>query len=225
MQAPLLRSAAAAALLMLAASGCYLRDDYWYPEVTWISPSSGDVGVALDADVRAEFDRRMRPVTFTSETFFVEQGTTRVPGTIELIYDDRIAVFTPASELEPDTLYRVTIRRSVESRYDRRLRHDVVWEFTTGPAPTTLLLANELLVASFRAHALRAGYEPDELPEHPADMSRSAEDIARALSVELVGEGALAHRIASSFLATWQTSLGSSPDPASEVVTAMQLGL
>ena len=217
---------AAAALVLGSLCGCFRRDSYWYPEVRAISPSDGDVGVALDATVEAEFDRRMRPVTFTSDTFYVEQGTTRVPGTIAFFDDDRTVVFTPAADLDPDTLYTVVIRREVEDRYDRRLRRDVIWDFTTTSASTATLdedlIRRELLLASFRAHAAAAGFAPDELTDDPGDPSLDDRGLARALCGQLTDDEALADRIADAFLTEWQGSIGRSPDPASRTVTGLR---
>jgi hypothetical protein len=77
----------------------------------------------------------MDPLTITTATFTLMQGTTPVPGTVN--FAGVTAVFSPTSNLAYDTLYTATIATGAEDLAGNALVTDYVWTFTTGAAPDT----------------------------------------------------------------------------------------
>jgi hypothetical protein len=75
----------------------------------------------------------MDPLTITTNTFSVRRGTTAVSGT--LTYLGAIAVFTPASNLVPNTVYTATITVGAKDLAGNALAIAYVWNFTTAAAP------------------------------------------------------------------------------------------
>jgi hypothetical protein len=77
----------------------------------------------------------MDPLTVTTATFTVMQGTTPVNGTVN--YIDLAATFTPAAALSPSTLYTATISTGAKDLVGNALANPYIWSFTTGAAPDT----------------------------------------------------------------------------------------
>jgi len=100
------------------------------PEVISTSPANASTGVFLDKIVTATFNENMNPVTITSTTYTLKQGTTPVTGTVS--YTGTTASFTPSSPLTPNTTYTGRVTSSVKDLMGNALQEDYVWTFTTG---------------------------------------------------------------------------------------------
>lgn len=100
------------------------------PEVISTSPANAATGVFLDKIVTATFNENMNPVTITSTTYTLKQGTTPVTGTVS--YTGTTASFTPSSPLTPNTTYTGRVTSSVKDLMGNALQEDYVWTFTTG---------------------------------------------------------------------------------------------
>jgi hypothetical protein len=91
--------------------------------------------VSINTKIGAFFTEVMDPLTVTTATFTVMQGTTPVNGTVN--YIDLAATFTPAAALSPSTLYTATISTGAKDLVGNALANPYIWSFTTGAAPDT----------------------------------------------------------------------------------------
>jgi hypothetical protein len=87
-------------------------------------------GVAINAAVNASFSEAMDPATIAPATFTLKQGATPVSGAVT--YVGTTALFTPATNLTPSTLYTATITTGVKDLAGNALAADYAWTFTTG---------------------------------------------------------------------------------------------
>jgi hypothetical protein len=106
------------------------------PTVAFTDPEEGAADIALNQDLAATFNEAMDPLTITTGTFLLDDETGPVVGTVT--YIGLIAVFNPAIDLEPNTLYTATITSGVEDLSGTAMATDYVWTFTTGDTPDTI---------------------------------------------------------------------------------------
>src|SRR5947209_2677984 len=92
-------------------------------------------GVSINGNVAVTFSEPMDPLTITTLTFTLKQGTTPVVGTVG--YAGVTATFTPASALAPLTVYTATITTGAKNLAGNGLAADFGWSFTTGATPDT----------------------------------------------------------------------------------------
>jgi hypothetical protein len=85
-------------------------------------PISGNIAVA--------FSEPMDPLTITSNTFLLKQGTTVVPGVVS--YAGVTAIFNPTANLLPLTIYTATVTTGAKNLAGTSLAADFSWTFTTG---------------------------------------------------------------------------------------------
>jgi hypothetical protein len=101
------------------------------------NPFSSPTDVPINDAITAYFSEGMDPSTINSNTFTLMQGTTPVVGTVT--FDGyETAVFTPSADLMPNTQYTATITTGAACLGGNTLPANFVWEFTTGPAQTTV---------------------------------------------------------------------------------------
>jgi hypothetical protein len=93
-------------------------------------------GWPISGDVAAAFSEPMDPLTITSNTFLLKQGTTVVPGVVS--YAGVTAVFNPAANLLPLTVYTATVTTGATSLTGTALPADFSWTFTTGVTVDTI---------------------------------------------------------------------------------------
>jgi len=105
------------------------------PTVSSTVPVDTTTGIAVNADITAIFSEAMDPLTITTTTFTLKQGTTPVTGTV--IYGGTTATFNPSSSLGYSTVYTATITTGAKDLADNALAANKVWTFTTGAAPDT----------------------------------------------------------------------------------------
>ena len=111
------------------------------PVVLSTDPVDNATGVALNKKIAVTYSEAMDPLTITTSTFTLRQGTTPVSGT--LTYVGTIAVFTPSSNLAPNTIYTGTITTGAKDLAGNAMANDYVWDFTTAAvvdlvAPTVI---------------------------------------------------------------------------------------
>ena len=120
------------------------------PLVTFTSPLDTATGVAVNANILATFSEAMDPLTVTTSTFTLKQGTTPVSGLVS--YAGLTATFNPASNLTATTVYTATITTGVKDLAGNALAANFVWGFTTGstgslgPAPVVLGTAGNFVI-------------------------------------------------------------------------------
>lgn len=128
------------------------------------SPSNVAVGIRVDRNISATFDAAMDPTTITTETFIVTgPGDTLVSGVVS--YADMVATFNPASDLQAETVYTVTIKSTVKNLAvpATGLAADSVWTFTTavalaeGPEPVNLGTAINYVILAKSAVSATVG--------------------------------------------------------------------
>ncbi len=100
------------------------------PTVVSTDPANNATGVFINKVVTATFSVAMDPLTITSTTFTLKQGTTTIAGTVT--YSGITASFTPASELVPNTIYTGTITTGAKNTAGTPMDNNYVWSFTTG---------------------------------------------------------------------------------------------
>jgi hypothetical protein len=108
------------------------------PTVTGTINANGATNVAINTKAGATFSEGMDPLTVTTATFLVKNGTTPVNGTMG--YTGLNAVFTPAAMLSPGTLYTITIKGGVGGVKDlagNAMWADYVYSWTTASALDT----------------------------------------------------------------------------------------
>src|SRR5450759_1585095 len=100
------------------------------PAVISTDPANNATGVVLNKIVTATFNQPMDPLTLTTTTFTIAQGTTPVAGAVT--YTGRTASFKPASAFTANTIYTATITTGAKNVPGITLANDYVWTFTTG---------------------------------------------------------------------------------------------
>ncbi|MDZ7767350.1 MAG: Ig-like domain-containing protein [Melioribacteraceae bacterium] len=100
------------------------------PTVILTDPANAETNVPLNQKVAATFSKTMDASTITSGTFTLRQGTTSVSGFTS--YSGTTAIFSPASNLSPNTVYTATITTGAKDLAGNSLANNYVWSFTTG---------------------------------------------------------------------------------------------
>ena len=103
------------------------------PTVISTDPANNATDVAINKKIVATFSEAMDPLTITTNTFTVRQGTTSVSGT--LTYVGTIAVFTPQHSLAVNTVYTATMSTGARDLAGNALASNYVWNFTTTTTP------------------------------------------------------------------------------------------
>ncbi len=107
------------------------------PVVSSTNPSDGAVGVSTNAKILASFSEAMDPLSLTTTTMLVKQGSTPVVGTVAVGVGGAAVTFTPAAAFAASTVYTATITASAKSVAGPSLAADHTWSFTTGAAADT----------------------------------------------------------------------------------------
>src|SRR5205814_167565 len=95
----------------------------------------GATAVAINQTINAAFTQAMDPLTVSTATFTLKQGTTAVAGTVS--YAGVTATLTPASALAPLTIFTATVTTGARDLAGNALATDFSWNFTTGVTPDT----------------------------------------------------------------------------------------
>jgi len=119
------------------------------PVVILVNPADLDTNVAVNKTITATFSEAMNPLTISTATFTLQQGAAAVSGTV--IYSGVTAHFTPASNLEANTVYTATITTEAMDLAGNLLANNHVWSFTTaavaaGPAAVNLGTAGNFVI-------------------------------------------------------------------------------
>jgi hypothetical protein len=113
------------------------------PTVISVDPLNGATGVALNKKPSATFSEAMDPSTMTTANFSVTgPGVTPVTGTVAYDAVNKIATFTPGSNLASGTTFTATITTVAKDLAGNALASNFVWTFSTaaplGPATVPL---------------------------------------------------------------------------------------
>jgi uncharacterized repeat protein (TIGR01451 family) len=88
--------------------------------------------------VSVTFVNSMVADTINSDTFFVQQGDTRIAGDVAYIDAGKIAIFYPDQPLTADTAYSAMVTTGVRDVAGVSPPQDFVWEFVTFAEPTSV---------------------------------------------------------------------------------------
>lgn len=99
------------------------------------APADGALRVPRRATLAVVFDRALNAATVNASTFQLAtaQGAP-VSGAVSYDAASRVARFTPAAPLAPDTLYVATLKAGLQSAGGVAAQGDFNWAFTTGVA-------------------------------------------------------------------------------------------
>ncbi len=114
----------------LAADEAWIFTTERSPSVTETVPATGNPNIPVTAKVAAQFNRPIAGSSFTTSTFILQQGGVDVAGTVSA--SGTSAVFDPAGDLLPNTVYTATITSQITDVSGNRMTADKVWSFTTG---------------------------------------------------------------------------------------------
>jgi hypothetical protein len=99
------------------------------PTVISTDPVNAATGVAPDKKIAATFSKAMDPLSVTTATFILKNGTATVSGTV--IYTGITATFSPSANLTSNTTYTATITTGAKDLAGNSLVSNYVWSFTT----------------------------------------------------------------------------------------------
>jgi hypothetical protein len=111
------------------------------PIVISTDPADKVTNVDLLKTVAATFSMPMNPLTLTASSFTVKNGTIPIAGTITCT--GSTASFNPLSTLLPNTIYTCTITTAAQSVAGTAMAADYVWNFTTEPVATPLVISTD----------------------------------------------------------------------------------
>jgi tetrahydromethanopterin S-methyltransferase subunit B len=107
------------------------------PTVTFTVPANAATGVPINLNISATFSEAMDPLTMTTATFTLKQGTTALAGAVTYAVVGTTATFNPATDLAPLTTFTATITTGAKDLAGNLLLNNFAWTFTTGAAPDT----------------------------------------------------------------------------------------
>jgi len=100
------------------------------PTVTSTDPLNDAIGVSPTKTITANFSVPMDPLTLSTTTFTLKQGTTSVVGAVT--YAGTTVSFNPTMDaLLPNTVYTATITTGAKNAAGTALASNYVWSFTT----------------------------------------------------------------------------------------------
>lgn len=130
-----------AMLLIVFLTGCQKDEDPGIrPTVTATDPANNATGVDRNKNIDITFSEEMDPLTITSSTFTLKQGTTSVAGAVT--YTGMTASFNPTNALNAATVYTATVTTSAKDLSGDALASDKVWSFTTSGSASTLAVVD-----------------------------------------------------------------------------------
>ncbi|MCK9279001.1 MAG: Ig-like domain-containing protein, partial [Melioribacteraceae bacterium] len=114
--------------------------DITAPTVILTDPLNLATNVALTKEISATFNEAIDPSTMTTATFTLMLSKTFISGTVS--YSGSTAVFTPLTNLLPNSTYTATITKSVKDLAGNAMSSNHVWTFTTSAMPNIVTLVS-----------------------------------------------------------------------------------
>lgn len=112
-----------------------VKPDITPPAVARTYPANGAINIRVDTVITAAFSEDMQAATINDSTFTVGG----VSGTVS--YANKVATFTPNSDLSFNTVYTATITTGVKDAAGNALPASYIWDFTT--AEITMINGDE----------------------------------------------------------------------------------
>ena len=134
-------------LSLIMAVSCSVKKpgeiDVTYPEIISISPQDGSTDVALNVEITVVFSEKVGNIEGTSTSFTLKKlgAVNDVPARVSFDSVTNTAVLTPypdepETDLEPDSLYAVTLTSEIVNIYGKNIEN-TVYSFTTGELADT----------------------------------------------------------------------------------------
>ena len=117
------------------------------PTVIFTEPTNLDADVDLTKTVSATFDVIMNPLTLTTSTFTLKEGTNSIAGVVT--YIGSTASFKPNSNLVAGKTYTATITTGAKNIANTPMATNYGWTFSTPLVPSSPSFVNLLSVARF----------------------------------------------------------------------------
>ena len=99
------------------------------PRVILTDPFNTETGVLFNKVVTATFDMAMDPLTITTSTFTLKQGTDVILGSVS--YSGNMASFTPNNPLLANAIFTATITTGAKNVAGIAIANNYVWTFKT----------------------------------------------------------------------------------------------
>jgi hypothetical protein len=99
------------------------------PRVILTDPFNTETGILLNKVVTATFDMAMDPLTITTSTFTLKQGTDVILGSVS--YSGNMASFIPDNPLLANAVFTATITTGAKNVVGVAIATNYVWRFTT----------------------------------------------------------------------------------------------
>ena len=99
------------------------------PTVSSTIPLNGSTSMAANSALAAVFSEAMDPLTVTTATFTLTQGTTSVSGVVT--YLGMTATFTPAASLTANVVYTATITTGAKDVAGNAMAANYTWTFSS----------------------------------------------------------------------------------------------
>ena len=111
------------------------------PTVSSTSPAGSSTGVGVSSAISATFSEDINSSTITTSTFTLSSSSgSSVSGTVS--YSNKVATFTPSSNLSYSTTYTATIFTGVKDISGNAMSSNYTLSFTTGSAPDVTAPSN-----------------------------------------------------------------------------------
>jgi hypothetical protein len=107
-----------------------IEADITLPRVNATGPVNNATNVSVNKVLAVTFSEQMDPLTISTTTFTLMQGTTQISGTVA--YSGFIGTFTPENILDDGEVYTATITTGAKDLAANALAANTVWTFTTG---------------------------------------------------------------------------------------------
>lgn len=121
------------------------------PRVTLTDPFNTETGVLLNKVVTATFDMVMDPLTITTSTFTLKQGTNVILGSVS--YSGNMASFTPNNPLLANAVFTATITTGAKNVAGVAIANNYVWTFTTINSSNAPVLGSAAPFGAFGGNA------------------------------------------------------------------------
>lgn len=121
------------------------------PRVILTDPFNTETGVLLNKVVTATFDMAMDPLTVTTSTFTLKQGTDVILGSVN--YSGNMVSFTPNNPLLANAVFTATITTGAKNVAGVAIANNYVWTFTTINSSNAPNLGSAYPFAAFGGNA------------------------------------------------------------------------
>lgn len=100
------------------------------PTAISTNPENNAINVNTDSSISVTFSEKMNADSIVTSSFLVNDGIMNIDGSIS--YKDRVAVFSPTTELSSYTLYNVTVTTGVRDFAGNFIQNEYTFSFKTG---------------------------------------------------------------------------------------------